>query len=303
MTLSAVFRSDMDANDLQAYYRAALKLGVTDVQIPAAALALLGGVALPARTVLEISPGWANIPNGIGGYIGVTGCLPGRVICETAIYGAAPELADEARIIADATLFGQDYAGIFSALAQDTRFSLCVRNAGDLGTALAVEWVLAGGRRIAASLTGIGGYAPLEEVLAALHVAGYPLVSIHLEQLRSVSEAFERLTRCAIPAHKAVIGSRLFDVESGVHVDGMMKNRQCYEPFAPEAVGAKRRIVIGKHSGKRALALKLKELGLPGDNLAPLLRRVREESIRLGGALEDDALAALAKRMQGDNAG
>ena len=83
---------------------------------------------------------------------------------------------------------------------------------------------------------------------------------------------------------QAVIGSALFDVESGVHVDGIAKNRQCYEPFAPELVGASRHIVVGKHSGKQALKIKLDELGLHGMyDLDRLLHLVREQSMCGGG--------------------
>jgi homocitrate synthase NifV len=111
------------------------------------------------------------------------------------------------------------------------------------------------------------------------------------------------MTGCSIPAHKAVIGAGLFDVESGVHVDGIAKNRQCYEPFPPEAVGAERRIVIGKHTGKHALALKLKELDISDVcDLERLLGLVREESIRTGSAVDDKTLLKLVRRVQEDDA-
>ena len=185
----------------------------------------------------------------------------------------------------------------------EARFAFCTHGAGELGTALAVEWLLAGGCQLTAGFMGAGGLAPLEEVLAALHVYGLLPESIRLDKLYCLSEAYQRLSGYDIPAHKAVIGSALFDVESGVHVDGLAKNRQCYEPFAPDSVGAKRRIVIGKHSGKRALRLKLEELGFSGEyDLDQLLELVREESMHLGGGLDDRTFAALAKRTRGGDA-
>lgn len=280
------------------FYESLLELGVTYVQMPISALDAVGHALIPSRTVLEYPMSWADVPSGFGGYIGTTSNGKGRTVCDTAIGSDAPCFADEVRVSADAALFWADYLAVFDALIKDPRSSLCVRDAKDFGTAITVEWVLAGGKNITASFAGAGGYAPLEEVLVALHVTGQPMESVRLDQLRFVSKAFERMTGRAITAHKAVIGAGLFEVESGVHVDGLAKNRQCYEPFSPETVGAQRRFVIGKHSGKRALSLKLEELGLPANcDLDRLLELVREESIRAGGAVDNDTFTRLVRRV------
>jgi homocitrate synthase NifV len=196
-----------------------------------------------------------------------------------------------------------DYRKTFEKLVALPNASFCAKNAGDAGTALTVEWILAGGQRTAASFMGSGGYAPLEQVLAALKTSGYPLPNIDLSYLRQAAKAWERLTDESVATHQPVLGSRLFDVESGVHVDGIIKNNRCYEPFEPEQVGAQRRIIIGKHTGKRALALKLKELGLDvRADLDRLLELVREAAMEQGGSLDDSAFAALAERVKGDDA-
>lgn len=293
---------DADAQSVQAYYLSLLELGVSYVQIPMDALQILGTSVDPGRTVLSITSGCAEVPSGFAGYLSADSGVPGWWICECALGATPPEYADEIRWAANDALFFGDYADTFTQMAE-ARFAFCPHGAGELGTALAVEWLLAGGRQLTAGFMGTDGLAPLEEVLAALHVYGLLPELIRLDKLRSVSEAYQRLSGCNIPAHKAVVGSALFDVESGVHVDGLTKDRQCYEPFAPDSVGARRRIVIGKHSGKRALLLKLAELGLSGEyDLYHLLELVREESMRMGGGLDDRTFTALAKRSRGGDA-
>lgn len=301
-SLCGLLLRDVNARSVRIYYQSLLELGVSYVQIPLNALQILGAAVDPGRTVLSVPAGCTVIPSGFAGYLSTTG-LPGRTIAECSLGDVPPPSADEIRWTANGSLFFEDYTNTFLQLADEPRSSFCPRDAGELGTALAVEWLLAGGSRLTAGFMGAGGLVPLEEVLAALHVYGMLPESIKLNRLASVSEAYQRLTGSDIPAHKAVIGSALFDVESGVHVDGITKNRQCYEPFAPETVGSKRRIAIGKHSGKRALLLKLEELGLSGEyDLDRLLELVREESIRTGGGLDDRAFVSLAKRAKGGDA-
>ncbi len=292
-----------DTQAICAYYQALLALGITTVQVPWDALALLVPVIEPERTVLSVTQGCQAVPPGFAGYLSTHEGMPGPVIIECAVGNSPPTCAEEIRWTADESLFFSDYAAEFSRLAADSRCGFCPRGAGEAGTALAVEWLLAGGQRLAAAFMGTGGYAPLEEVLATLHVVGLLPSSVRLEELPDVARAYTQLTKTAIPAHKAVIGASLFDVESGTHVDGIAKNRGCYEPFAPESVGVARRIVIGKHSGKQALRLKLEELGLRGvTDLDRLLHLVREQSVCDGGGLCDDTFASLARKAAGGDA-
>ena len=288
---------------LCAYYQALLALGISTIQVPWDAVVLLMPQIEPSRTVLCVPKGCTDIPGGYAGYLSAQTGMPGYTICECAWEKASPAFADEIRWTVGESLFFADYAAAFCQMAADPQCGFCPHDAGEAGTALAVEWVLAGGKRLTAAFMGTGGYAPLEEVLAALHVYGMLPSSVRLGRLPEVTQAYRQLTKTEITAHKAVLGSALFEVESGVHVDGIMKNRQCYEPFAPESVGASRRIVIGKHSGRQALKLKLEELSLHGEyDLDRLLHLVREQSMCDGGGLDDDTFAALAKKTAGGNA-
>lgn len=294
---------NLNSAHTQEYYRTALALGVTYVQVPAGLLKTVGDALVPARTVLELPEDSGPIPSGFAAYAGKKSGMPKPAVCTADIGGCPAEDAEEVRWMTDAALFWQDYPRLFARLATDERSAFCPRGAGALGTALAVEWVLAGGRRLTLSLLGAGGYTPLEEVLAALHVCGRLPDSIRLEELEAAAQAFALARGRTIPHHKAVVGAKLFEVESGIHVDGMAKDKRCYEPFAPEAVGARSRIVIGKHSGKHALEMKLRELGLgPVDDLEKLLQLVRAESMETGDSLSDQRLLELTRAVRGGDA-
>lgn len=304
-TLCGIPLNQQNALKASALYELLLDLGADYVQIPADALPLLAEVIRPERTVLE---GFAGDACGalerFAGY--VTNCpvspLPGRLIVEAKIDLAEPGFADEIRWTADATLFMQAYDCIFGRLAGGRPSGLCVRAGGVYGTALLAEWVLAGGRKLTASFMGAGGYSPLEEILAALHVTGRLREGIRLDRLSCMGEIYRSIVGCTIPPHQPVIGDDIFHVESGVHVDGMSKDRRCYEPFAPEVVGARRRIVIGKHSGMHALSIKLKELGFRAEiDLSELLAIVRKESIDKGRQIYDGELLQMAKQIKDGN--
>jgi len=300
-SLCGLWRRGVELQALKAYYQALLALGIAYIQVPWDAVTPLATLVEPERTVLSVPQGGMDVPQGYAGYLSVEPIMSGHAICECAWDDDSPWFAHETRRIADQGVFFADYAAAFRQMA-DTHCGFCPRGAGDFGTALSVEWLLAGGCRLTAAFMGAGGCAPLEEVLAALHVVGMLPPSVQLEKLPDVAESYRRLTKTQTPANKAVIGSALFDVESGVHVDGIAKNRQCYEPFAPELVGASRHIVVGKHSGKQALKIKLDELGLHGMyDLDRLLHLVREQSM-CGGGLDDHAFAALAKKAAGGDA-
>jgi homocitrate synthase NifV len=98
-----------------------------------------------------------------------------------------------------------------------------------------------------------------------------------------------------MPAWKAIVGERVFAHESGLHVDGVLKDPRNYEPFEPGEVGLCRTLMLGKHTGRRGLSERLRRLGLDPDgiSLANMLRQVRAVSQQHKRALEDAELIAL----------
>jgi 2-isopropylmalate synthase len=174
----------------------------------------------------------------------------------------------------------------------------------DLGLAVAnsLAAVEGGARQVECTINGIGeraGNASLEELTMALKVRGDVLpyeTGIVTEQIYETSQILSALTGCAVQRNKAIVGRNAFAHESGVHQQGMLKDRRTYEIMTPESVGAPpTQIVLGRHSGRRALAARLAELGHPlaGTSLNHVYDRFLK-ACESGQSLDDDALIALA---------
>jgi homocitrate synthase NifV len=197
--------------------------------------------------------------------------------------------------------FFQGYPRLFSKLLPYAdHLEFCPVDRHGLATALAAEWLLTGGTHVALSFLGKGGFASLEAVMMTLWLrerAGSPYNPALLTRLRAV---FQAAAGQKIPARAPVVGERVFDVESGIHVDGIIKNPACYEPFPPETVGGARSIRMGKHSGRSNIryALKLRGVPSPGQAMeAALLDEARAWSARLGRGLLDKEFDALLGRV------
>jgi len=194
-----------------------------------------------------------------------------------------------------------DYKMAFQQIMKNIlgKIELCPENRYFCATAIVVEWILSGGRNVAASFAGIGDYAPLEEVLMALRLELRYKPNMNYTVYPRIKELFEEITGQEIPPHKAIIGSNIFDVEAGIHADGILKDPNIYEPYEPELVGDKRCLVLGKYSGKAAVVIKLKELGITEDSSAvsALLEAVRQRSIEKQSSLTDDDFIELVKAM------
>lgn len=126
------------------------------------------------------------------------------------------------------------------------------------------------------------GNAALEEVVAALHfLLGYK-TNIKLHKLYDLSQLASKLFGISLPPNKAVVGENAFSHEAGIHVHGVLNNPFTYEPMRPEDVGNRRRIVLGKHSGRHSVEWALKNLGVePEDGLVThVLEKVKEYAAR-----------------------
>ncbi len=140
----------------------------------------------------------------------------------------------------------------------------------DLGLAVAnsLAAVEAGARQVECTINGIGeraGNAALEEIVMALKVRHdyFGLeTNIRTERLYPTSRMLSSITGLAVQRNKAIVGRNAFAHESGIHQDGMLKNRLTYEIMRPEDVGVPRTdLVLGKHSGRHALRDRVDELG------------------------------------------
>ena len=155
----------------------------------------------------------------------------------------------------------------------------------DLGLAVAnsLAAVRAGVRQIECTINGIGeraGNASLEEVAVALAVRKESFgvtTNIRLEQLFPASRMLTEITGAQVAPNKAIVGSNAFAHEAGIHQDGIIKNPLTYEIISPQTVGVPARsLVLGKHSGRNALRLSLRDLGYEANEteLAEVYSRV-----------------------------
>ncbi len=145
----------------------------------------------------------------------------------------------------------------------------------DLGMAVAnsLAGVRAGARQIECTINGIGeraGNASLEEVVMALHTrnAYYGIsTNVVTTELTRSSRLLSSFIGIPVPPNKAIVGGNAFAHESGIHQDGVLKNRMTYEIMSAETVGLDgNMLVLGKHSGRHAFRLKLSAMGFEPDN-------------------------------------
>ena len=141
----------------------------------------------------------------------------------------------------------------------------------DLGMAVAnsLSAVQAGARQVECCVNGLGeraGNAALEEIVMGLATRPDAFngcwTNVRTERLYPTSRLVSRVTGLAVARNKSVVGENAFAHESGIHADGVLKERTTYEIMNPKAVGvAKSTLVLGKHSGRHQFRQRLKELG------------------------------------------
>jgi 2-isopropylmalate synthase len=158
-----------------------------------------------------------------------------------------------------------------------------------LATANSVSAVMAGARQIECTINGIGeraGNTSLEEVVMILNVRKdlYNLFTgIDTTQIYPTSRLVSHITGIPVQPNKAIVGGNAFAHEAGIHQDGFLKEPSTYEIMTPEAVGlGMSHLVLGKHSGKHALAKRLESLGyhLSEKDLKKVFKRFKEISDR-----------------------
>jgi 2-isopropylmalate synthase len=157
----------------------------------------------------------------------------------------------------------------------------------DLGLAVAnsVAGLRAGARQVECAVNGIGeraGNASLEEIVMLLHTRGDE-IGLHTgavtREIARTSRMVSRLTGYPVQPNKAIVGRNAFAHESGIHQDGVLKERTTYEIMDATTVGLEANsIVLGKHSGRHALQQALAELGfeLSGQGLVTAFKRFKE---------------------------
>jgi homocitrate synthase NifV len=139
-----------------------------------------------------------------------------------------------------------------------------------LGTANALGAFRGGATWISCSVNGLGeraGNTPLEEIVAAITFASRNHSNIDKKKLASVSALVATASGIPMNYQKAIVGKQIFSHESGIHVDGLLKDAMVYEGILPEEYGRHREIVLGKFSGRRSIRHILNTWGIEIDDL------------------------------------
>lgn len=152
----------------------------------------------------------------------------------------------------------------------DKEVTISVHCHNDLGLAVAnsLAAIAAGARQVECTVNGIGeraGNASLEELVMAMHVRSDRLAfetRVNTRELYPSSRLLSDIIGCDVQPNKAIVGRNAFAHEAGIHQHGVINNPLCYEIMTPESVGVPTSsLVLGKHSGRHALALRFEELG------------------------------------------
>jgi 2-isopropylmalate synthase len=184
------------------------------------------------------------------------------------------------------------------------RAILSVHCHNDLGMAVAnsLAAVQCGVRQVECTVNGIGeraGNASLEEIVMALktrHDLFGMECGVRTGEIFASSSMVTNLTGIIIPPNKAIVGKNAFAHESGIHQDGVLKEKRTYEIMRPEEVGIKENnLVMGKHSGRHALRKKYQELGfnLSAAELEKAYNLIKEIADKKKEVYDDDLIVTV----------
>ena len=216
--------------------------------------------------------------------------------------------------------FGALIAGINASVPNINQAVISVHGHNDLGLAVAnfLEAVKNGARQLECTINGIGeraGNASLEELVMALHVrrsyfnpflglpaeSTQPLTGVRTEEITKTSRLVSNLTGMAVQPNKAIVGANAFAHESGIHQDGVLKNRLTYEIIDARTVGlTDNRISLGKLSGRSAFRSRLEDLGytLNREDLDEAFARFKELADRKREISDRDLEAIVSEQVQ-----
>lgn len=163
-----------------------------------------------------------------------------------------------------------------------------------LATANTLAAIRAGASHVNTTVNGLGeraGNAALEEVVMGLQLLEGNDCGVDLGRYHEVSQLVAAASGRPLPWHKSIVGEGVFTHESGIHVDGMLKDPRNYQGVDPAAVGREHKLVLGKHSGSSAVCSFYAALGIllsreQANSLLPAIRRFASQHKRAPSELE-----------------
>jgi 2-isopropylmalate synthase len=203
-------------------------------------------------------------------------------------------------------------ARLYELVADLHGVRLSVHCHDDLGLAVANSFagVLAGARQVECAINGIGeraGNASLEEIVMLLRTRRADIgldTSVNTTELARTSRLVSRLTGYPVQPNKAIVGRNAFAHESGIHQDGVLKERSTYEIMDARTVGLETNsIVLGKHSGRHALRDALEQLGfkVEGQTLNTAFKRFKEIADKKKTLTAMDLEALVTEELRGED--
>ena len=199
--------------------------------------------------------------------------------------------------------YGMDY--LVKEVRSTIKADIALHCHNDFGMALSnsIAGLLAGANAVSTTVNGIGeraGNTSLEELIMSLKIIYGIDLDFDISKFYELSKLVESLTHMKIPYNKPIVGKNIFRHESGIHVDAVIEEPLTYEPFLPELIGHQRRIVLGKHSGCRAVRAKLDECGIDvtKDELCKIVEQVKNKREE-GKYINDEIFNTIVRSVRG----
>lgn len=300
-TLTAFDQSLPSKEELHMFCELLLIIGVDVVELSVAAYERMEYLPNKAKYILAV-----NVADEINRYPGFN-----RYICRHAelFERLVPEIQindpreiiklklfqdyKELRIIGLDDLICHPYDKIMKEISRYlpvSKIIFCPENHYQCASALAVLWLSEYGNRITSSFAGHNNNAATEEVIMSMRLTARHKPNSNLAVLPQLSLLYEKFTGRPVGNKKPIIGKKIFQIEAGIHADGINKNPATYEAYRPCCVGQKSKLIIGKHSGSKAIRIKLEELRLPDmkdDEIGRILNKVKQVSTNSRKSLND----------------
>ena len=251
--------------------------------------------------------------SGICGFVSRNTVLEDRVIPEIQINDPRELMklkllrgSKELRIVGLDGILCYSYEKILKELKNmlpGSSIQFCPENHYHCASALAVLWLTDYGNKITSSFAGHKNNAATEEVIMSMRLAVRRKPNSDLTVLPKLSKLYEKFTGRTIDSKKPILGKKIFHVEAGIHADGIMKNPATYEAFEPGCVGQKSVLVIGKHSGSKAIKMKLQQLNLPvpdDDKIIMILNKVKMVSMGNRSSISDREFVKIVREVLAD---
>ncbi|EIJ41548.1 2-isopropylmalate synthase, bacterial type [Beggiatoa alba B18LD] len=210
-------------------------------------------------------------------------------------------------------LFGQLIRTVRERVPNSDKAIFSVHCHNDLGLAVAnsLSAVINGARQVECTINGLGeraGNAALEEVVMAVRTRHdiFPChTNIDTTQILNCSRLVSNITGFPVQPNKAIVGANAFAHESGIHQDGVLKNRETYEIMRAEDVGwTTNRMVLGKHSGRNAFKTHLKQLNIEfktEEELNAAFTRFKELADKKHEIYDEDLQALMTDAFSSEN--